>query len=99
MFRNFAVILVTLCMISCAGFHLFPPTEVIAGIQIVSVEEIEGKDGSLRRLVKGTLPTPLANDEDWLVSAYAIYQAKKLPGQGLTIQIYLDTESPCETKR
>ncbi|MCF7807714.1 MAG: hypothetical protein K9M49_00640 [Candidatus Marinimicrobia bacterium] len=90
--RYFIAVFIVLSMISCAGFPFLPATEMIKGIQIVSVEEVEDSDGLLRRLVKGTVSEPLANDEEWLVSVYAIYNAKRLPGQNLTIRIYLDSE-------
>ena len=97
MIRIIGMAFIILSLISCAVFHLPSSKEVIEGVEIVSVEEIEGKDGALRRLVKGTVSEPLANDEEWLLSVYAIYMAKRLPGQGLNLRIYLDAEEDWRT--
>gem|GEM_PF-2809361 len=91
--RYFVLLLVIVGINSCSIMQMIIPHEQIAGVEIVSVEDIENNDGDIQREVKGVVPAPFDTDEEWYVAFQAIYSQKKVPGKDTVIKIYLEDES------
>jgi len=88
--KYFVLLLVIVGINSCSIMQMIMPHEQIAGVEIVSVEDIENNDGDIQREVKGVIPAPFDTDEEWYVAFQAIYSQKKVPGKDTVIKIYLE---------
>lgn len=88
----FSIVLIS-SFSACSIVSVILPHERIAGVEIMSVADLENKDGFLQREVRGIIVEPFDTDEDWYVAFQSIYSQKKIPGMNTVIKIYLEEEN------
>lgn len=91
--KNLFILALLGLLSSCSFVQDLVFTESIAGVKIMSVEDIENKDGIFVREIRGTLDSPVETDEEWFLAFQAIYSQKKVAGMDVTIKIFTDQDN------
>jgi len=78
---------------SCAILSMAKSHQIIAGVEIVSVEDVDNEAAVFKREIRGVIPVPFDSDEEWIIAFRAINSKLKLPGVNTRIKIFLQEEN------
>ncbi|MCF7825207.1 MAG: hypothetical protein K9M55_04035 [Candidatus Marinimicrobia bacterium] len=91
--KFWVVLIFIVSLQSCAILSLVKSHEMIAGVEIVSVEDIENEEAIFKREIRGVIPAPFETDEEWIIAFRAINSKMKLPGINTRIKIFLEEDN------
>ena len=87
------VVISAILLQSCSVFSMLNREENIAGIKLVSLEDISNEEGVFKREIRGVIPAPFETDDEWIFAFKAIHGQKKVAGHDLIIKIYLTEDN------
>ena len=80
-------------LLSCSILPFLAEHERIAGIAIMSIQEIETKTGETVREIRGEVSAPFETNEEWILALQTINKQKRVEGLPMVILIFLPDEN------
>ncbi len=80
-------------LLSCSILPFLASHENIAGVTIMSIEEIETKTGETVREIRGEVPVPFETNQEWILALQTINKQKRVDGLAMVILIFLPDEN------
>jgi len=77
---------------ACSILPFLAKHERIAGVTIMSIEEIETKTGETVREIRGEVSEPFETNAEWILALQAINKQKRVEGLPMVILIFLPDE-------
>ncbi|MBC8191648.1 MAG: hypothetical protein ISR87_00705 [Candidatus Marinimicrobia bacterium] len=91
--KTFFTLLLFQVFTACSILPFLASHEHIAGVTIMSIQEIETKTGETVREIRGEVPTPFETNEEWILALQTINKQKRVDGLPMVILIFLPDEN------
>ncbi|MCF7822621.1 MAG: hypothetical protein K9N35_00465 [Candidatus Marinimicrobia bacterium] len=85
-------ILLLQVLTACSIVNIFTGHEHIAGVTIMSVEDIQNDSGDMTREIRGVISDSFESNDEWILAIRTIHEQKKLAGSKMLILVFLEDE-------